>query len=73
MAHFPSTLSELSVRMQKALGLEGKQLSSLDVFLHLAENETVTIKVTFVEFIDEEQQEAITRVHEWMYEQNEVT
>ncbi len=70
MAHFSSRLSELSVRMQKALGLEGKQLSSLDVCLHLAEDEIVKTKVTFVEFIDQDEQEAITRVYEWLAEQD---
>lgn len=47
-------------------------LKSIDVALHLAEDEVVTTTVTYVEFIGKEQQEAITLIHEWIAEQKEV-
>lgn len=72
MAHFASMKRDLAKLLQQALGLEGKELQSLDVSLHLAEDEVVTTKVTYVEFIDSNQQESITLVHEWVAEQKEV-
>ena len=69
MTHFQQRETELAKRLQKAVGLDGKQLLSLDVSLHLAEDEIVVTKVAYVELIDEKQQAEITLVHEWMAKQ----
>ena len=69
MAHFHQREMELGKRLQKAVGLEGKELLSLDVSLHLAEDEIVVTNVAYVELIDEKQQAEITLVHEWIAKQ----
>ncbi len=69
MAHFGNHEIQLSKRLQNAVGLDGKELLSLDVSLHLANDEIVVTKVAYVEQINEKQQAEITLVHEWMAEQ----
>ena len=54
----------LALRLQNALGLKGKQLNSIEVTLGFGPDEILTTTVTYVEFIEGEVQEKITKVIE---------
>ena len=72
MAHFGQMENELGKRLQKAVGLGDRDILSIDVSLHLADDEIVTTTVTFIEAIDQVDQDSITQVHEWMAKQEVV-
>ena len=59
MATFPNP--EWSVDLQKALGLEGKCLKSMEVELRVAEDEVVTACVSYEEFVDDDRIKQVTR------------
>ena len=54
----------LATRLQDALGLKGKQLMSIEVTLSFGPDQIITTTVNYVEFIEGEVQEEITKVIE---------
>ena len=72
MAHFAQSHPELAVRLQKAVGLGDKILASLNVSMEVGQDLIVKTTVTFVEYTEVKQQEAITEVVEMVSELSEV-